>query len=228
MKLTLKMLTEIASHEAIVCQAYLDNAKPPNWTWSAGITSASGIDVKQFIGKIQPMQDCIDAYVDRLRIYARAVDRVFEGYDLTEAQQTAALSFHWNTGKIHKASWVTLWKIGKIDEARKSFMQWKIPASIIERRQKECDLFFKGVWASNGVGRVTEYTRLTKRNTPAWRSGVKVDVTKELRQALRNHPAPIVKPKTLVRPKPTPVKAPPKGILTVLFQLLRQAFRKDT
>ncbi|MGI9481201.1 MAG: lysozyme [Hyphomicrobiales bacterium] len=78
--------------------------------------------------------------------YAPAVEDVFQGHALTEAQFGAALSFHYNTGGIRRASWAKLWKAGQIAAARKAFMNWSKPKSIIKRRKAERDLFFDGRW----------------------------------------------------------------------------------
>ena len=96
MKLTPKIVLEIASHEAIIRSAYKDSVGV--WTWSAGITSASGHSVERYIDNPQTMQKCLEIYVWLLgEKYAPAVDKAFAGHVLTEAQYAAALSFHWNT-----------------------------------------------------------------------------------------------------------------------------------
>lgn len=181
MKITAKTALEVAGHEAIIRQAYKDSVGV--WTWSAGITSASGHKVERYIGKPQTMAKCLEVYIWLLEEkYAPAVRKAFSGHDLTEAQFAAALSFHWNTGAIARASWVKDFKAGNIVKARKSFMAWRKPPEIIKRREAECDLFFEGVWSSRGT--VAEYTKVTKRGTPVWGSRVEVDVRKEIEALL--------------------------------------------
>lgn len=168
---------EIASHEAIIRQAYKDSVGV--WTWSVGLTSASGHDVTRYIGKPQPLCHCLAVYAWALEKYANDVREVFAGHDLTKEQFAGALSFHWNTGAIRRASWVRKWKAGDIRGARKAFMDWRKPREIVPRRRKELDLFFNGKW--HNIGSMTEYTRLTGRSTPVWSSGRRIQIAGQLR-----------------------------------------------
>lgn len=178
--ITVNVALEVASHEAIVRQAYRDSVGV--WTWSIGITSRSGHKVERYKDNPQSMQRCLEVFVWVLNKYADDVREVFKGYRLTEEQFAAALSFHWNTGSIKRASWVDHWKAGAIKSARKSFMLWRSPPEIINRRKAERDLFFDGVWSNDGT--ITEYTRLSSSYRPIWSSGVKVDISKELGELL--------------------------------------------
>lgn len=177
--LTYRIAMEVASHEAIVRQAYKDSVGV--WTWSVGLTGATGHNVTRYIGKPQSLERCLDVYVWALNNYAEAVRAEFAGHDLTEEQFGAALSFHWNTGAIRSASWPDLWKEGRLADARKSFLSWRKPASIIGRREAEAALFFDGVWSS--TGQVPEYG-VTANHTPAWSSRKLVDVEAPLRALL--------------------------------------------
>ncbi|MBW9090823.1 hypothetical protein JNB91_23715 [Rhizobium wenxiniae] len=171
---------EVASHEAIILQAYKDSKNI--WTWSVGLTSATGHLVERYIGKPQSLEHCLRVYVWALDNYADAVRKAFAGVPLTKAQFAAALSFHWNTGKIGSASWVKLFKQGKLAEARKAFMNYSKPKEIVPRRQKERDLFFDGKWSNAGA--MTEYTRVTAKGTPDWGSAKRINVERELKAAL--------------------------------------------
>jgi len=170
--ITLKTAVEIASHEVVIRQAYKDSVGV--WTWGVGITNASGHNVERYIDNPQPMQKCIEVFQWALERYADDVREVL-GDDLTEEQFAAALSFHWNTGGIKRASWVDHFNAGNIDAAKKAFMAWRKPPEIIPRRQCECDLFFDGVWSNKGT--VPEYTRLKSNYTPDWSSRVERDVS---------------------------------------------------
>lgn len=171
---------EVASHEAIVRQAYRNPGDV--WTWSVGLTSATGHDVERYIGKPQSLDHCLRVYAWALDNYADAVRRVFAGVPITKAQFAAACSFHWNTGDIEKATWVKLFKAGKIAEAKKAFMNYSKPASIIGRRKAERDLFFDGKWSNKGV--IIEYTRVKGSGAIDWSSGKRINVEKEMRAAL--------------------------------------------
>lgn len=195
MKVTTRAAAELASHEGLVRQAYKDSVGV--WTWSIGITSASGHNVERYIGKPQTLEHCLAIWTWTLDRYANDVRSVFGGHHLTEEQFAAALSFHYNTGAITKASWVKKWKAGDVAGARKSIMDWKKPPEIIPRRMKERDLFFDGKWS--GDGKVTEYTRLTSRNTPDWSSGRRVDITAAL-GGTQEPPKPVSVPPIPKRP----------------------------
>jgi lysozyme len=179
-KITYKVALEVATHEALVRQAY----KNPGdvWTWSIGLTSATGHKVERYIGKPQSLEHCLRVYIWALDNYADEVREVFKGVPLTEAQFAAALSFHWNTGKIKVASWVKSFKAGNVKKARQEFMLYRKPASIIDRREKERDLFFAGKWAQ--TGRIGEYTRLHSNGAIDWSSRRSIDVSGPLRAAM--------------------------------------------
>lgn len=186
---------EIASHEAVIRQAYKDSVGV--WTWSVGLTSKCGHDVSRYIGKPQTLQHCLGVYAWALSRYADDVREAFKGHTLTKAQFAGALSFHWNTGAIKTASWVRLWKAGDIKSARVAFMAWNKPAEIVKRRAKECALFFDGKWSNTGT--MTEYTKLTANSTPVWSSAKKINVENELKAALGPALPPDVEP---IEPKP--------------------------
>jgi lysozyme len=179
--LTLRVAMETVSHEAIVQEAYKDSVGV--WTWGIGLTRASGVDVQKFKDKPQTIEACLHAFVERCRsVYLRDVLAEFSGYPLTEAQLAAALSFHYNTGAIKTAEWVDQWKVGKVAAARLSIMNWRTPASIIERREKERDLFFDGKWSSDGKALVIPVAKPSYQ--PAFSKARRVDVSAELKEAL--------------------------------------------
>ena len=149
-----KIAGEIVAHEAIVQEAYKDSVGV--WTWSVGITNASGHIVHpRYKDNPQTLQRCLEVFEWVLRTnYLPAVNEVFGGHILTEAQIGAALSFHYNTGGLRRATWAKQWKRGEVAAARISFMNWRSPPEIIPRREKERDLFFDGVWTGDGTALV--------------------------------------------------------------------------
>lgn len=191
---------EIVFHEAIIRQAYKDSKNI--WTWGPGITSASGHSVERYIGNPQPMERVLEVYLWLLRTkYVPEVLEAFEGTTLTRAQFTAAVSFHWNTGAIKRASWVRSWKAGKKLLAYEQFLLYKKPPEIIARRKKERDLFFEGKWHNDG--RATEYTQVNRKGYPVWGSAKKVDIRPILRKLMENagEPQPMA-PVALVATQP--------------------------
>lgn len=205
MEVTAKVALETASHEGLVRQTYRDSKGV--LTWSIGVTNASGHKVDRYIGKPQPMEHCLAVYAWLLETrYAPAVREVFASKPLTEAQFAAALSFHWNTGAIKSATWPKLWLAGDITGARKAFMSWNKPAEIVERRQKECALFFDGKWSNDG--RITEYTRVTAKMTPDWGSAKRIDVRAAVAAALNAAQPVAVPPNPPAASIPVPVPPP--------------------
>ena len=183
--ITKRVAMEVCSHEAVIREAYKDSVGV--WTWSVGLTNATGHNVERYINKPQSMRRCIEMFIWALERYADDVKQVV-GDNLTEAQFAAALSFHYNTGAIRRASWVKHWKAGNIGRARSSFMAWNKPKEIIKRRKKEHDLFFDGKWSGDGT--IIEYTRLTSRKTPVWGSATKRDISGILDELLEKHRVP--------------------------------------
>lgn len=204
MKVDYDIALEVASHEAIIRRAYRDSQNV--WTWSVGLTNATGHNVERYIGKPQSLEHCLAVYVWALERYAQAVREAFKGTLLTKAQFAAALSFHWNTGAIKRASWVQKYKAGDIAGAKAAFMAWSKPPEIIGRRTKERDLFFSGKWSNSGA--MTEYTRLTATHTPVWSSAKRINVEKELGAAFGKVPTPPPRPTVLEPPPVTPIEPP--------------------
>lgn len=183
MKITPRVALEVAHHEGLVRQAYLDSVGV--WTWSVGITSASGHQVERYIDNPQPLRHCLEIWLWLLERYAEDVRAAFPG-GLTEAQFAAALSFHWNTGAIGRASWVRHWNAGDMTLARKRFLDWRRPPEIMGRRRAEADLLFRGSWS--GDGSMTEYTRLQGSYTPDWSSARRIDVRETVERILQGAP----------------------------------------
>ena len=176
--LSTRTLVELVSHEAIVKEAYKDSVGV--WTWGVGVTSRSGHSVERYKDNPQPVSKVIEIFKWLVESkYLPSVPSAFQGCELSEEQLAAAVSFHYNTGAIGRASWVRSFKAGNIAQAKREFMQWKNPPEIVPRRQKERDLFFDGKWSNDG--KVTIYERVRKPSySPVWGSAVRVDITKEL------------------------------------------------
>ena len=179
--ITLRVALELLSHEAIVREAYRDSQNV--WTWGVGVTDASGHKVERYIDSPQTIERCLEIYVWLLRTrYAPAVRRAFEGHVLSEHEFAAALSFHYNTGAIGRATWVKLFKAGERAAAENAFMSWNKPREIIGRRTKERDLFFDGKWSNDGTTTVWPVRKPSYK--PDWRGGDKVNVIPAMQRAL--------------------------------------------
>lgn len=217
MKITERIALEVVSHEAIVTQAYKDSVGV--LTWGVGITDASGHKVGRYLGKPQTVQHCLDVFIWALKRYADDVIKAFAPIVLNEHQLGGALSFHYNTGDIGRASWVKSFKAGDKTLARKQFMEWSKPKEIIPRRQKECDLFFDGKWSAGGKVLVIE--KVTPKLAPDFKSGKSVDIRPDLEKIFyvetNENTGGAVEDKS---------DNPLIFILTMLINLLRKVFSK--
>lgn len=181
-QVTEKTMLEIIEHEGIILEMYKDSVGVE--TWGVGVTDKSGHDVTRYKDNPSTLQRALEVYEWLLRTrYLPAVLAAFKPYPLTEHELAAALSFHWNTGRIGSADWVQSAKAGKKDQAKREFMNWSSPREIIGRRKCERDLFFDGRWTSDGM--VTIYQRVRKPSyTPDWGSAKQVDIRADLRAAI--------------------------------------------
>lgn len=177
--LSKKSILEIASHEGLCRSSYRDSVGV--LTWSMGITNATGHKVERYLANPQTLERCLEVYLWALQKYVNDVDQTFKGYNLTEAQRAAAISFHYNTGAIKRATWVKEWKEGKVQKAKLSIMDWNKPSEIIGRRKKERDLFFDGKWSGDGT--VTEY-EATAKGQLIFKSAKKTNISEALNKVL--------------------------------------------
>lgn len=169
-KVSREGLIEIASHEGIVASPYRDSVDV--WTVGIGHTASAGspnpaIDRREFtIGEIM---------VIFARDIARFENRVNKAFKvrLKQYEFDAAVSFDFNTGGIFRASWVKDINAGNRTAAKTAFMRWRKPPEIIPRRQRECDLFFKGRFSSGGMAAV--YPASTNGRV-LWSKGKRIDV----------------------------------------------------
>lgn len=178
-KLSTRALLELVYHEGIVKEAYKDSVGV--WTWGVGVTNSSGHSVypryKDNPATIRRVLEVFKWLVETR--YLPPVISAFKGVALTESQLAAAVSFHYNTGGINRASWVKSYLNGDVGVAKRQFMNWRSPKEIIPRREAERDLFFDGKWSGNGSA--TVYTRVRKPSySPDWSSAERVDISKEL------------------------------------------------
>ena len=152
--LTPRILGEILQHEGLAREAYRDSVGV--WTWSVGITDASGHKVARYRDNPQTIERCLEVFVWLLETrYLPAVLAAFGTFEPEEHQLAGALSFHYNTGAISRASWLKRFLDGDTEAARAAVLDWRRPPEILSRRRRERDLFFDAKWS--GDGRVAVY-----------------------------------------------------------------------
>lgn len=165
---------EIASHEAIVLSPYKDSVGM--WTIFIGHTANAGEPnpAKMKKGHVYSLEMAMEVFERDLRKFEARVNKAFAGHKLKQHEFDAAVDFDFNTGGIHRASWVKHFKNGDRAAARKAFMLWNKPKEIIRRREKGRDLFFDGKYSSNGM--VSTFPA-DARGRVQWGAGKKVRFT---------------------------------------------------
>jgi lysozyme len=144
-RLTPRIVAAVAHEEGLVLEAYKDSLGV--WTWALGVAETGGHNVRQYKDNPSTVEAAVAASIDIMRTkYLPAVQRAFEGFRLKEHEIAGALSFHWNTGAILRATWVKSWRAGDMDAAMRGYLAYNKPASIIERRKRDADLFFDAKW----------------------------------------------------------------------------------
>ena len=156
--LTPRIVGEILQHEGLAREAYRDSIGV--WTWSVGITDASGHRVARYRDNPQTIERCLEVFVWLLTTrYLPAVNAAFRAFDPTEPQLAAALSFHYNTGAITRASWLNSFLTGDAEAALEAILDWRRPPEILPRRRRERDLFFDAKWSGDGTVAVYEVAK---------------------------------------------------------------------
>jgi len=189
MKTSSDGLIEIAAHEGIVTSPYKDSVGV--WTVGIGHTASAGAP--------DPAKNRRDFSIDEImEIFARDITRFENRVNAafktkpTQRQFDAAVSFDYNTGGIDKAGWVRDFNAGNANAARRAFMRWCKPPQIMSRRQKECDLFFKGRYSS--AGKANLYPALNGK--VQWAQGRQVDIAALLQASAAPIAAPVAAPPT--------------------------------
>lgn len=150
MKTSVKGIAALELEEGVVLRSYLCPAGA--WTIGPGITSAAGV------GKVGPHMQ-ITAEQSRAmtkaalaKTYEPAVEAAMSGRYPKQNEFDAGVLFHWNTGAIHRASWVPAWvqKLGPAVIAER-FRRWtrgggKVLPGLVKRRERELAILLDGVY----------------------------------------------------------------------------------
>jgi len=154
MKTSDKGITALIGHEGVVPGPYRDSVGV--YTYGVGHTLAAG---QPNPAKMQPgMPDNLDAELVKvfslfrgdLSTYEQAVDLAIT-VPISQNEFDAAVSFHFNTGAITRATWVKTLNNGDHKNAAAQIMNWKSPPEIIPRRQDEQRLFRDGVYPDGKI-----------------------------------------------------------------------------
>ncbi len=154
MQISLAALRELEREEGVVLKAYRDAVG--FWTIGAGLTKASGV-VDPKPGMVLTPERARELLVQALRRkYEPAVAKAMPG--VSQHEFDAALLFHFNTGAIARASWVTAWKRRPRDwaDVERRFNAWKkgggrVLPGLVSRRGREFRMLRDGHYATTPV-----------------------------------------------------------------------------
>lgn len=174
MKTSREGLIEIASHEGIVLSPYRDSKGI--WTVFIGHTAGAGAPypAKMAKGVARPIAEAMEVFARDVAKFEARVNHAFK-VSLKQHEFDASNSFDYNTGAIDRASWAKDINSGNRAAAKKAFMRWRKPPEIIPRRQKECDLFFKGRYSNHGYANAYP---ASASGRVLWGKGKRVDISR--------------------------------------------------
>ena len=146
MKTSQRGINDLILSEGLRTTAYKDSVGV--WTIGVGHTAAAGPPSPK-AGMVITRQGAIDLLTTDLAKYEATVSKVLG--EVPQHVFDGAVSFHFNTGAIARATWPKLYKAGKLKEAKSSFLTWNKPPEIVKRRKREAALIFDGVYATAAV-----------------------------------------------------------------------------
>jgi len=146
MKTSQRGINDLILSEGLETKVYKDSVGV--WTIGVGHTAAAGPPAPK-AGMTITRQEAIDLLAKDLAKYEATVNKILP--DVPQNVFDGAVSFHFNTGSIAKATWPKLYKAGKLKEAKSSFLTWNKPPEIMKRRKREASLIFDGIYATKPV-----------------------------------------------------------------------------
>jgi len=145
-----KGIAFLESHEGVVLKAY--RCPAGRWTIGTGLTAASGV--------ITPKAGMTITRGQASEFLAKALRRNYEpavATALPGAKQhefDGAVSFHFNTGAIGRASWVKAWTKRDWPKVRSGLLAWvkgggKVLPGLQRRRAEEADVIQYNSWPAD-------------------------------------------------------------------------------
>ena len=134
-------------HEGVVLKAYRDPVGI--LTIGAGLTKASGV--------INPRPGQVITNAQASDLLAKALERNYEPRvrkampDALQREFDGGVSFDWNTGAIHRASWVVAWRARNWIDVKRRLAMWKkaggrVLPGLVRRRHEEFELVRFGMY----------------------------------------------------------------------------------
>lgn len=145
-------VADLELHEGVVLKAYRDAVGV--WTIGAGLTRHSGV--------IEPKPGMTITAPASARLTQQALERNYEPRvrkampSANQHEFDGAVSFDWNTGAIHKASWVKAWAAVNWSKVRSGLAAWtkgggRVLPGLSRRREAEYQLIRYGKYASQAA-----------------------------------------------------------------------------
>lgn len=146
-----KGLMALIVSEGMVDTWYLDNAEPPVPTVGIGHTKAAGDpDPKVFRGKKLTVEKMLEIFAKDKVKYEDIINKYVK-VELSQQRFDALFHFVYNVGEGNfRRSKLLLWlnQGDYISAGSKGFHGWLRPKSLKGRRDKERDMFMKGIYGS--------------------------------------------------------------------------------
>lgn len=130
----------LCREEGVVMTAYRDSEGV--WTIGVGHTTMAGPPAVTSHLSLS-LAECFALFERDLIKYEAGVNAALK-VPVPQHVFDAAVSFHYNTGAIGKASWVDSINRGDMNDAAKRFMLYNKPPEIIGRRKRELHLLLTG------------------------------------------------------------------------------------
>lgn len=150
--------------EGCPLKAYRDAAGV--WTIGAGLTDACGLIIPK-AGMTITQEQADDLLKEALK--SKYIPAVLKRMGRNQRQHVidGAVSFHFNTGAINKASWVADFLRGNFAGAREKLRLWKkaggkVLPGLIRRREIEADMIINGIYPSviKDISESSAYARI--------------------------------------------------------------------
>lgn len=154
MKVSNKGIIALALHEGVVPAPYYDSVGV--LTYGVGHTSAAGEPHPMNMGYDMP-KDLDVAYKKVFEVFKKDLEKYSAEVNkaiyrpMYQSEFDAAVSFHYNTGAIKRATWVKTFNAGNRALAAKQIMNWSKPKAIINRRKAEQRLFLEGIYPEGNI-----------------------------------------------------------------------------
>ena len=120
------------------------------WTIGWGATGR-GYKTQERIGPgtVWTQAQCDERLASDLKLYAKEVAKAIGNAPTTQGQFDAMVSFHYNTGAIHRATLTEKHKAGDLAGAASEFTRWnkaggRVLKGLVNRRREEAKLYSSG------------------------------------------------------------------------------------